>query len=110
VNVPFAASVTEPPCAVANVPATAVMLSPSMSKSVPAPVSSVSTLPLTDVSSAVVYVFATAVGASFTGVTVMTSLAGALVPPSLSVTVNGIVTVPLKFAAGVKMRTRPGLP
>jgi hypothetical protein len=34
----------------------------------------------------------------------MTSLAGALVPPSSSVTVNGIVTVPLKFAAGVKMR------
>jgi hypothetical protein len=33
----------------------------------------------------------------------MTSLAGALVPPSSSVTVNGIVTVPLKFAAGVKM-------
>jgi hypothetical protein len=34
----------------------------------------------------------------------MTSLAGALVPPSLSVTVKAIVTVPLKFAAGVKMR------
>jgi hypothetical protein len=37
-------------------------------------------------------------------VTVITSFAGALVPPSLSVTVNAIVTVPLKFAAGVKMR------
>jgi hypothetical protein len=36
---------------------------------------------------------------------VITSLAGALVPPSLSVTVKAIVTVPLKFAAGVKMRT-----
>jgi hypothetical protein len=34
---------------------------------------------------------------------VITSLAGALTPPSSSVTVNGIVTVPLKLAAGVKM-------
>ena len=44
-----------------------------------------------------------AVGKSMTGVTVMTSLAAdAETLPSLLVTVNGIVTVPLKFAAGVK--------
>jgi hypothetical protein len=49
---------------------------------------------------------AVAVGRSLTSTTVITSLAGALVPPSLSVTVKAIVTVPLKFAAGVKMRRR----
>ena len=34
----------------------------------------------------------------------MTSLAGALVVPSSSVTVNGIVTVPLKLVAGTNTR------
>ena len=43
-----------------------------------------------------------AVGRSMTGVTVMTSLADVETLPSLSATVNEIVTVPLKFAAGVK--------
>ena len=42
-----------------------------------------------------------AVGRSITGVTVMTSFADVETLPSLSVTVNGTVTVPLKLAAGV---------
>ena len=41
-----------------------------------------------------------AVGASLTAVTVMVALATGDVAPLLSVTVNGITTVPLKFAAG----------
>ena len=54
-------------------------------------------------SSAPLDVDGVAFGRSMTGVTVMTSLAGdAETLPSLSVTVNGIVTVPLKLAAGVK--------
>ena len=51
-------------------------------------------------SSAPLDVDGVAFGRSMTGVTVMTSLAGdAETLPSLSVTVNGIVTVPLKLAA-----------
>ena len=41
------------------------------------------------------------VGRSATELTVTTSLAGAETLPSLSVTVNGIVTVPLKFSVGL---------
>jgi hypothetical protein len=68
---------------------------PSMSVPPSATAMSVSSLPDE--------VEAVAVGRSLTSTTVITSLAGALVPPSLSVTVNAIVTVPLKLAAGVKM-------
>ena len=54
-------------------------------------------------SSAPLDVEGVAVGRSIPGVTVMTSLAvDAETLPSLSVTVNGIVTVPLKLTAGVK--------
>ena len=45
-----------------------------------------------------------AVGPSCTFTTVITSFAGAETFPSLSVTVNGTVTVPLKFAAGLNTR------
>ena len=55
-----------------------------------------------DASSAPLEVDGVAVGRSMTGVTVMTSLADVETLPSLSVTVNGTVTVPLKLAAGVK--------
>ena len=46
----------------------------------------------------------TATGGSFTSVIVNTALAGADVAPLLSVTVNGIVTVPLKLSVGLKIK------
>ena len=67
-------------------------------------VSLASTLPVAVVSSVTTTVSSTATGRSLTGFTVMVAVAAGDVAPLLSVTVNGIFTVPLKFAAGINTK------
>ena len=59
---------------------------------------------VTGTSSGLFTLLETATGASFTSLTVITALAAADTAPLLSVTTNGIVTVPLKFGAGLKIK------
>ncbi len=59
---------------------------------------------VTGVSSVAVRVSSIASGLSFCALTVMVAAAVVDVAPPLSVTLNGILTVPLKLSAGVKIK------
>ena len=84
-----------------NVPTPGIVNCVTLSGLPSTSVSFVSTLPVAGVSSVTATVSSTATGRSLTGFTVMLALAAGDVAPLLSVTVNGILTVPLKLDAGI---------